>query len=98
MKNRNKYPANWEEIAHAVKSKSHWRCESCGHTNDYESAHILTVHHIDGNPTNNTTPNLIALCQRCHLREHGLMTTGNSWMILSRKGTKTLFKNRRKHA
>jgi 5-methylcytosine-specific restriction endonuclease McrA len=29
---------------------------------------ILTVHHIDGNKENNSLLNLIALCQRCHLR------------------------------
>jgi len=29
---------------------------------------ILTVHHIDGDKRNSTKQNLIALCQRCHLR------------------------------
>lgn len=29
---------------------------------------ILTVHHIDGDKHNSTKQNLIALCQRCHLR------------------------------
>jgi hypothetical protein len=29
---------------------------------------VLTVHHIDGDKTNNVYPNLIVLCQRCHLR------------------------------
>lgn len=29
---------------------------------------IITVHHVDGDPTNNATDNLRALCQRCHLR------------------------------
>jgi 5-methylcytosine-specific restriction endonuclease McrA len=29
---------------------------------------ILTVHHIDFDKTNNTRENLIALCQKCHLR------------------------------
>ena len=28
---------------------------------------VLTVHHIDGNPSNCDRSNLIALCQRCHL-------------------------------
>ena len=28
---------------------------------------ILTVHHKDGDPTNNDRSNLTALCQRCHL-------------------------------
>jgi hypothetical protein len=29
---------------------------------------VLTVHHIDGDKKNSTKQNLIALCQRCHLR------------------------------
>ena len=29
---------------------------------------ILTIHHIDSNIKNNDHCNLIALCQRCHLR------------------------------
>lgn len=29
---------------------------------------VLTVHHRDGDPTNNRSENLVALCQRCHLR------------------------------
>lgn len=29
---------------------------------------VLTVHHIDGNKDNNNKLNLMALCQRCHLK------------------------------
>jgi len=29
---------------------------------------ILTVHHIDGDKNNNNRMNLLALCQKCHLR------------------------------
>jgi 5-methylcytosine-specific restriction endonuclease McrA len=29
---------------------------------------VLTVHHIDSNKQNSKKQNLIALCQRCHLR------------------------------
>lgn len=29
---------------------------------------VLTVHHIDGDKTNNTDANLLLSCQRCHLR------------------------------
>ena len=29
---------------------------------------VLTIHHIDGDIKNNHESNLIALCQRCHLR------------------------------
>lgn len=29
---------------------------------------VLTVHHIDSDKTNSTKQNLLACCQRCHLR------------------------------
>jgi 5-methylcytosine-specific restriction endonuclease McrA len=29
---------------------------------------VLTVHHLDGVPENSQRSNLVALCQRCHLR------------------------------
>lgn len=29
---------------------------------------VLTVHHIDADPSNNQDSNLIALCQRCHFQ------------------------------
>ena len=31
---------------------------------------VLTVHHLDEDPTNNQHGNLVALCQRCHLSKH----------------------------
>lgn len=34
---------------------------------------VLTVHHIDYNPQNEEDDNLIALCQRCHLKVQGMM-------------------------
>jgi len=30
------------------------------------SGHVLTVHHLDGDPANCTPENLVTLCQRCH--------------------------------
>lgn len=61
------YPANWDSIALAVKVRADWRCEHCGHEHDLESGHVLTVHHLDGDPSNCVHKNLVALCQRCHL-------------------------------
>jgi hypothetical protein len=29
MRNRKKYPANWQEIATACKARAGWRCEHC---------------------------------------------------------------------
>jgi len=66
-RNGNGYPPNWDEIALLVKVAAGWRCEHCGHRHDRESGHVLTVHHLDGDPANCAADNLVALCQRCHL-------------------------------
>lgn len=63
----NDYPENWHEIAARIKHGADWKCERCGHLNDRESGHVLTVHHLDGNKANCADWNLAALCQRCHL-------------------------------
>jgi 5-methylcytosine-specific restriction endonuclease McrA len=61
------YPPNWDEIAAQVKEEAGWCCEHCGHPDDLESGHVLTVHHLDGNKSNCERTNLVAHCQRCHL-------------------------------
>jgi hypothetical protein len=59
------YPTNWPEIAYQVKDAANWRCIRCGHPN--APGHILTVHHLDMDPSNCPWWNLAALCQQCHL-------------------------------
>jgi len=66
------------EMAHHYKGKwkqiSKWliarvgRCVNCGKTPG--RGVVLTVHHIDFNPTNNDSSNLVVLCARCHLKKH----------------------------
>ena len=63
----NKYPDNWDDIAEIIKKSHNYKCERCGHPNDKETGHVLTVHHLDGNKSNCAKWNLAALCQRCHL-------------------------------
>jgi len=65
------YPDNWKATSLMVKEEAGWCCEECGHPDSYEEGYTLTVHHKDGDPTNNSRDNLIALCQRCHLRRQG---------------------------
>ena len=65
------YPAEWPESALRVKIAADWRCEGCGTPHDYQHGYTLTVHHIDGDKANIKPTNLIALCQRCHLRAQG---------------------------
>lgn len=47
-----------------------WTLYKCGPMleHDKKVRIVLTVHHIDGNKDNNDKLNLIALCQRCHLK------------------------------
>src|SRR5262245_38265458 len=63
----NEYPPNWEDIAKQIKDAVGWKCERCKHPHDVATAHVLTVHHLDGNKANCAEWNLAALCQRCHL-------------------------------
>ena len=70
---KSKYPADWEAISIKVRNAALWMCELCACRHGHKhfltgSVVILTVHHIDGDPKNNHRSNLIALCQRCHLR------------------------------
>jgi three-Cys-motif partner protein len=72
------YPPNWDEIALSVKEAAGWCCEECGqsHDPDPEAGNVLTVHHRNGNPANCAKENLVALCQRCHLRAQGRLQRG----------------------
>jgi len=70
---KRKYPDNWNWLSRQIRNRNNQKCELCDATNGKphwktESIVVLTVHHIDGNRTNNSEQNLIALCQRCHLR------------------------------
>lgn len=71
---REQYPANWEEIAQAVKEDADWKCEECGkqcrRPGEPLDTHrrTLTVSHQDHNPANCDRANLRALCAPCHLR------------------------------
>ena len=65
------YPDNWNQIATRIKNAAGWKCERCGHENEFVTGHVLTVHHLDGNKANCEDWNLAALCQRCHLKIQG---------------------------
>lgn len=72
------YPDNWDEIRTATYQRAGYKCEHCGEqfTHTRKAVHdrnkngdpiILTVHHLDGDTTNNDWTNLLSACQRCHL-------------------------------
>ena len=71
-RNKHRYPPDWPAIAKRVKDAAGWTCEACGNPHG-PSPYILTVDHVvDHDPSNVAPENLAALCQRCHLRRHGM--------------------------
>lgn len=71
---RDRYPADWEDIATRVKEDADWRCEVCGkqcrRPGEPFDTHrrTLTVAHLDHTPENCARENLMAMCAPCHLR------------------------------
>ena len=65
------YPPDWDAIGDRVRADAGGRCIRCGHPHDPPNGYALTVHHFDGNKANCEWWNLLALCQRCHLRIQG---------------------------
>jgi transcription elongation factor Elf1 len=78
---RGAYPSDWKVIASECKSAARWKCIRCGHDNCRESGHVLTVHHFDGDKSNCEWWNLLALCQRCHLRFQGRVNPHKPYMF-----------------
>ena len=62
------YPEDWEDIAKEVKDAANWCCIKCGHKHEPQAGYTLTVHHINGVTDDCELSNLVAVCQRCHLR------------------------------
>lgn len=77
------YPKDWKAISLEVREAAFWQCEGAPGIYEncmaiHEEPHpitgsivVLTVAHLDHDPTNcgepGNRPNLRALCQRCHL-------------------------------
>lgn len=64
------YPPDWKDISRKVIERSNRICQDCKRS-DAKHEVVLTTHHKDYNPSNNTLTNLLCLCQGCHLRQHG---------------------------
>jgi len=67
------YPADWKQISLRVRERSGWTCEFCQEARQGEphpitrSKVVLTVAHLDHDPTNRDEDDMAAMCQRCHL-------------------------------
>lgn len=53
----------------ADHDKESYRCPDCGR--GIGAVDNFDVHHIDENPLNGDSENLVALCKRCHHERHG---------------------------
>jgi len=97
--NKKLYPPDWKEIRQGILERANNKCEFCGienHTfreDEHSSVYIvLTIAHLDHDPTNNNQDNLRALCQRCHNRYDSERRKANARRTRrSRKAIKELF-------
>lgn len=65
------YPENWKEITDACKLEAGHKCEWCGIDGEKHNGNgrQLSVHHLNGNPSDCDRSNLAVLCARCHLSD-----------------------------
>ena len=72
--NRDLYPPDWDEISRRIRfERAKGACEECGAAHGQRhpetgSVVVLTTAHLDHNPAHCADANLMAMCQRCHLR------------------------------
>ena len=67
------YPSNWKEISHRVRfERENGICQHCNkeHLSFRESGSrvIIATAHKNHDTADNRNSNLIALCQKCHLK------------------------------
>ena len=68
--NKKLYPSNWKQIRQDILQRPNTQCEFCGiekyFIKENGSKVVLTIAHLDQDPTNCDYNNLRALCQKCH--------------------------------
>ena len=70
MPSKRKYPKYWKQLSDNLKRVNGRKCQMCGRKwiKGGTRKRVLTVHHINGDTTDNRLVNLIVLCAECHLR------------------------------
>ena len=98
------YPDDWSEIRLRILTRAKNACEFCGLSNHSEVLRgkrmvrvVLTIAHLDHDPTNSKPENLRALCQQCHNRYdvgHRKQTRARTGLATERAaGQRFLFAN-----
>ncbi len=78
IKDKSLYPDDWRQIRIRILDRAHDRCEGSPTYPDCRADNyrphpvtgskvVLTIAHLDNDPTNCRDENLKAWCQRCHL-------------------------------
>lgn len=80
-KQQGEYPPDWADISARVRQEAGNKCIRCGNSNDASRGYTLTVHHWDGNRSNNAWWNLLPLCQRCHLQIQHKVHPDQLWLL-----------------
>ena len=65
-KSTNLHSLEWQKLRKTILQRDEYVCQYC----DFKSKKYQIVHHIDGNPQNNSDDNLVVICQMCNLVEH----------------------------
>lgn len=60
---------DWRKLRQKILERDNFACQYCG----FKAEKWQIVHHIDGNPNNNSENNLAVICQMCNLIEHAGM-------------------------
>lgn len=72
--------AEWAKIRERALNRDDRKCVRCAVPEHLErvQSRSLTVHHVDGNPSNNALSNVISLCVECHKTETALIRASRS--------------------
>lgn len=70
---KGKYTKEILELKESIRKRDGYKCQKCGKTQEQNLKEInkkLSVHHIDGDDTNNVEENMITYCNSCHGKQY----------------------------